>query len=171
MAIIVLTGTPGTGKSVLAKAAAKALGKGTPILNDASFAKRMGIGKINSAGELEVPIPELKRKVGAWLKGKKNAVLEGHLFCEAGFNANLVFVLRVKPETIAKRLRKGRRYPEAKVLDNAMAEADSYCLRRARKNYPKKIVRVVSNESSLNSTRSNIAAELKKIQKTAKSPK
>ncbi len=94
-------GHSGHRKERSCKTRRKALGKGTPILNDAKFAKSRGIGKTNSVGELEVPISALKREVGAWLKEKKNAILEGHLFCESRFPADLVFVLRVKPETIA----------------------------------------------------------------------
>jgi len=166
--IIVITGTPGTGKTTLAKEAAEFLGKGTLVLNDAKLARESGCGKRNYAKELEVGIPELKAAAKKRIAGKNDAILEGHLFCEARFPADIVIVLRAKPETIEKRLRAKRKYAETKMLDNAMAEANGYCLKAARKNYPKGIVAEVCGDKGLKSAKADVIGIVKEFGQKSK---
>src|SRR3989338_7729746 len=123
--IIVITGTPGTGKSVLAKFVAKKYK--LSLVQDKVFARKNKCGKIDAkTKEFEVDLQKFRKKIKEFLKTRSNSVLEGHLFCEFPLKADKVFVLTCEPKILEKRLRK-RNYSEVKVLDNVFCEQEGYC--------------------------------------------
>jgi len=143
---IIITGTPGTGKSLIAQALGKRLKY--RIVNDREFCSKKKIGKKDPATkELIVPIRRFAEEMNRLLKREKNIIAEGHLLCEAKLKANLIFVLRTAPDILEKRLSE-RKYSEAKIQDNVMCEGIDYCKSHALKNYGKEKIIDIINEKS-----------------------
>ncbi|ASJ17211.1 kinase [Thermococcus chitonophagus] len=113
--IIAVTGTPGVGKTTVAKRLAEILGYEYVDLKE--FALKKGIGE-KKGDELEVEVDELAYHVERDLKGQ-DVVLDGHL--SHLMPVDLVIVLRAHPKLIWERL-KARGYPEEKVRENVEAE-------------------------------------------------
>ncbi|BAA30356.1 adenylate kinase family protein [Pyrococcus horikoshii] len=113
--LIAITGTPGVGKTTVAKLLAKKLNYEYVSLKD--FALEKGCGRrVND--EVEVEIDELAYFIERELKGK-NAVLDGHL--SHLMPVDLVVVLRAHPKLIGERLRE-RGYDREKIGENVEAE-------------------------------------------------
>ncbi|AEC52745.1 putative kinase [Pyrococcus sp. NA2] len=113
--LIAITGTPGVGKTTIAKLLAERLGYEYVNLRD--FALEKGCGrKVND--EVEVEIDELAYFVEREFKGK-DAILDGHL--SHLMPVDLVIVLRVHPGIIGERLKK-RGYSKEKIGENVEAE-------------------------------------------------
>ncbi len=133
--MIVVTGTPGTGKTTIARLLAAELH--LPFLSVNTLIKRRKIytGSIN--GSLVVNMRALARELRGF-----NGVVEGHVLCDLKLPAKTVVVLRASPRSIARRL-KPRRYSKQKLQDNIDSEALDYCLIRSIENYGRrKIVQV-----------------------------
>jgi adenylate kinase len=125
---IVITGSPGTGKTRIAKALAKAMG--LELIDIKRIVEQAGLDK---GPEHEVDIKALSEAL-SFLKGKDDYVVEGHLACELRLPADHIIVLRTNPAVLRKRLAK-RRYPKEKLEGNLMAEMLDYCTQRAEKEY------------------------------------
>jgi adenylate kinase len=132
MARIVITGTPGTGKTQTSRLLAKNMG--LPLVEIKEFVDRNRIFK-KEKGEKVVDVRKLGKKLLPHLAriartGKRNGyIVEGHLACELRIPADFVFVLRTHPKTLRKRLAK-RRYKKAKLEDNLLSEMLDYCVQR-----------------------------------------
>lgn len=159
---IIITGTPGTGKTTLAKALARKLKH--LYLNEHEFCRRKGIGRFDKkARELVVPIARLEKALRGLLKKEKNLVLEGHLLCEARLPVDAAVALSCGEKELEKRLRK-QGYNEEKILDNLCCEALQYCWRRAKKNFAGKALRV-DNSKGIKKSLPIIIRALKNIQR------
>ncbi len=156
---LVITGSPGTGKTTAAKRLAKALKCGW--LNDKEFAVRKGIGAWDAEeNEFVVPIGRLGKALNAELGRRKSLVVEGHLLCETRLKADLVFVLRVHPELLEMRLER-RGYRAEKVQDNVFCEGIDYCKKHALRKYGKRKVVEVQAGKSIKETMKHIMGALK----------
>nr|4CVN_A Chain A, Putative Adenylate Kinase [Pyrococcus abyssi GE5]4CVN_B Chain B, Putative Adenylate Kinase [Pyrococcus abyssi GE5]4CVN_C Chain C, Putative Adenylate Kinase [Pyrococcus abyssi GE5]4CVN_D Chain D, Putative Adenylate Kinase [Pyrococcus abyssi GE5]4CW7_A Chain A, PUTATIVE ADENYLATE KINASE [Pyrococcus abyssi GE5]4CW7_C Chain C, PUTATIVE ADENYLATE KINASE [Pyrococcus abyssi GE5]4CW7_E Chain E, PUTATIVE ADENYLATE KINASE [Pyrococcus abyssi GE5]4CW7_G Chain G, PUTATIVE ADENYLATE KINASE [Py len=113
--LIAITGTPGVGKTTIAKLLAEKLGYEYVNLRD--FALEKGCGR-EVDGEVEVEIDELAYFVEKELKDR-NVVLDGHL--SHLMPVDLVVVLRAHPRIIGERLRE-RGYSKEKIGENVEAE-------------------------------------------------
>ena len=120
---IVVTGSPGTGKSVIAKSLANKLGLELIDIKKIVLAKKL------RGRNGEVDLIRLARTL-SFLARKKDYVAEGHLACETRLPADFIFVLRARPAILRKRLA-GRRYGLRKLEENLMAEMLDYCTQRA----------------------------------------
>lgn len=157
---IVLTGTPGTGKTELGKKLSEELG--IPVLNEKDFALKIGIGKWDhEENELEVPLKKLQSGMEKELKNQKSLILEGHLLCEIKLPVDLVIVLRTHPELLETRL-EYRRYKPEKLADNVFVEGIDYCLKHSLRNYPKKSVVEIRNEKGIKEALGLILEEVNK---------
>ncbi|MGD0818939.1 MAG: adenylate kinase family protein [Methanomassiliicoccales archaeon] len=115
---LALTGTPGTGKSTVAKIL---MSRGLKVAELGELAKeRKLLEKFDrKRGTYEVDIDKLDLAVGE-MDDDQTTVLVGHL--SHLVNSDIVIVLRCRPSVLAARL-KARGYRECKVAENAEAEA------------------------------------------------
>ena len=156
---LIITGSPGTGKTTVAKKLAKKLKY--KAVNEHDLALEKGIGKYDhTAGELIVPLNDLRREATKLLGREKNIVLEGHLLCEVKLEADAVVVLRVHPEILEARL-EAKGYKAEKLQDNVFCEGIDYCLKHALRKHGKSKVFEIRNEKGIKETLSNIVRELK----------
>ncbi|MDO8633863.1 MAG: AAA family ATPase [archaeon] len=156
---LAITGTPGTGKTVLAKSLAKKLK--AVVINEKDFALRKKAGRQNKRlGEVEVDVKKLEKELNKELKKHENAIVEGHLLCEARLSVDAIIVLTFDPFKLQKRLEK-RGYAPEKVLDNVFCETISYCLEKTKKNYQKQKIIIVPSEKTISGTIKKTISELR----------
>lgn len=126
---IIITGSPGTGKSTLCAMLAKKLG-----LDIIDLKKHILAHKLSKRGEVE--LKKLSHSLRS-LKTRESFILEGHLACEILIPADIIFVLRTNPKVLERRLKK-RGYSKNKISENTMAEMLDYCTQRTMLVYGKK---------------------------------
>jgi adenylate kinase len=132
---IVITGTPGVGKTEVAKMLSGETGRKLIELN--TLAKEAGgIKRRDSArGADIVDVAVIRRALRKVLKGDQNVIIEGH-FAEIvpGEFVKVAIVLRCNPFILKERLVK-RGYPDSKVTENVEAELLDSCLIAAVKSF------------------------------------
>lgn len=120
---IVISGTPGTGKTTVAK-----------ILSKKTNLQHIDVNKVVSEhGLVKEDIVNIE-KLEEVLK-EMEGIIEGHLTCEMRLN-DKIFVLRCKPDILKQRLLP-RNYSKKKLKNNIESEALDYCTIVAEKNYKK----------------------------------
>ncbi|MCD6369409.1 MAG: adenylate kinase family protein [Thermoproteales archaeon] len=130
---ILVTGTPGVGKTTVAKQLAKNLGY--QYINVAEFAIERGFTlRFDKTLKTHiVDVEKLKKALGKTLKEMDKVVLDTHLVDAIPSDCvDLVIVLRLHPRELESRLR-ARNYPKQKVMENVEAEILDYVLVRAVK--------------------------------------
>ncbi len=133
--IVALTGTPGTGKSSLAKAAEAS---GWRIVELAELARRSGavVGRDEGRAVDEVDVALLRDAVAADLEAvgpEERVLLVGHL--SHLMPCDVTVVLRCSPAVLRERLA-ARDYPPGKVRENVEAEAVDVVLIEALETAP-----------------------------------
>ncbi|MEW6035692.1 MAG: AAA family ATPase [Candidatus Micrarchaeota archaeon] len=157
MARIVITGSPGTGKSVISREVARLLS--LEIIDLKRIARGRGlVGKGH-----EVDIRRLSRAL-SFLSGKRDYVVEGHLACELRIPADYVFVLRAHPSVLRRRLSR-RGYGHKKLEENLIAEMLDYCTQRARAVYRRKPLELDTSRRTASSCAREIAEAIKQKKK------
>jgi adenylate kinase len=142
---LMITGSPGTGKTTLAKKIAKELK--LEYYNEKDFALKHGLGAFNEENELEIPLKEFEKEANKELKKKGNIVFEGHVLCETKLNVDLVLLITLDPEILELRLEQ-RKYSMEKLMDNVFCEGINYCKKHLQRLYPpKKIIEIKSQAS------------------------
>jgi adenylate kinase len=155
-----LTGTPGVGKTTIAKALGEKLG--LKAVNEKQFAIEEKIGKWDAEeNELVIPLEEFGKAMARFLKKEKNVIIEGHLLCELKLPVDVVLLLRTHPEILEARL-EARGYSQEKVQENVFCEGIDYCKKQLRKRYGKEDVAEIGVEKTIKETIDNILGELKK---------
>jgi len=125
---IVITGTPGTGKSTVAKRLGSWLQMPVVFLNDYAKKNELIIGKKDYSDVVDVA------RMKKLLDKEKDCIVEGHLACEFGLRGALALVLRCDPDVLRERMIH-RGYGEDKIRDNLDCEALDYCSINAEKHY------------------------------------
>ncbi len=116
--MIAVTGTPGVGKTSVAKLLASRLGYRYETVAD--VAMRLGAAEeVDDEGELEIDVGALNRV------NLPDTVVDGHL--SHHMPADVVIVLRASPRLVAERLEK-RGYDPEKLGENVEAELVDYVL-------------------------------------------
>jgi adenylate kinase len=146
---LIITGSPGTGKTTLAKSLGEKLN--LTVLNEKDFALKNSIGSFNEENELEIPIPEFEKAANAFLKKTDNVIFEGHVVCEAKLAVDKVILIRVDPEELEMRL-ENRGYSMEKMMDNVFCEGIDYCKKQVIKNYPKEKIIEITSKASISGT-------------------
>lgn len=150
---LIITGTPGTGKTTLAGMLGKKLK--AKVINELRLAKKKGIAE-KTGKELEVDLKKLKSILLKEFKKHERLIIEGHLLCELKLPVDLVIVLKCNPKLLEERLRKQRNYSEEKIMDNVFCEETRYCLAKALKNYSRQKVIQLGNDNNLKNSLDNI---------------
>lgn len=148
--IISITGTPGTGKTVVAKMLAKKLGAN--LIEVSELVKNRQIPYTIDRKRLTKVIDVKKMKIAIRkkiLKGRIN-IIDGHL--SHLVKSDLVVVLRTAPRKLEKRL-KNKRYKSAKIKENVQAEILDSILIEVLAKYPKsRIVEINTTAKTAHST-------------------
>ena len=133
--IIVITGTPGTGKTTLAKNLGRSM-EGATVINVNSIVKseKLFTG-YDEYGTMIADMDALEKRISIMIKHTKGIVIiEGHLLCDIKVSGAIAIVLRCHLKDLEKRLKK-RGYSSSKLRDNIIAEALDYCGTMASSNY------------------------------------
>lgn len=155
---IIITGTPGTGKSTIVKELSKKLGIG--IIDCKKIIERVKAYKFNEEGEMEVLLPKFRNALKKELEGKKNWIIENHLLCEIKLEADFVFVFRCEKKILEKRMKK-RGYRLGKIADNLMVELLDYCFVKARRNLIGKLFELDTSKKSIKKCTEEVIAVIK----------
>ncbi len=134
---IVITGTPATGKSRLAKMLSRRI-KNSEVVDVNAYAidQNLVLGsdkfgsKIIDTKKLEALLNKLVKKSTSVL------ILEGHLLCDMRIKSARAVVLREHLKTLKKRMEM-RGYEKEKIYENIVAEATDYCGVEAARHYEK----------------------------------
>jgi adenylate kinase len=124
---LIITGTPGTGKSTISGILSERTG--IPLVRVADVVRK----KMRLGPRHEVDIKRLASHL-RFLRSEKDFIVEGHLACELRLPADHVIVLRTEPRVLRKRMEM-RGYGKKKIEENLMAEMLDYCTQRATKEY------------------------------------
>ena len=118
---ILISGTPGTGKTSIAKELANRLKLKYISIN--AFAENNNL--IESIDKERDCMIIDEDKLAEAVEKEDNCIIDGHLahFC----NGDLTIILRTNPETLEKRL-KIRKWSNKKILENIEAEILGNCL-------------------------------------------
>ena len=148
MQAIIITGTPGTGKSRLAKQLKQKLKHAELVaVNEFAIKHKLVMGKdefgasIINTKKLAKLLNELVRR------SKQTIILEGHLLCDMKIKNAKVIVLREHLKTLKRRMEQ-RGYEKRKIYDNLVAEATDYCGTEASKRY-KQVGEFLSSDPKL----------------------
>jgi len=141
---VVITGTPGVGKSTVARLLAGELGARLIELGELAVEKGLHLGLDEETGSLVVDLEALAEEVANILSGGP----EGSLFIVVSHYAPdvvpreavlVAFVLRRSPYELSQVLAE-RGYGERKILENVQAEVLDVCLVEAVRAYGPELV-------------------------------
>ncbi|VVB59672.1 Putative adenylate kinase [uncultured archaeon] len=139
---ISISGTPGTGKSTVARILAKDINYALLDLNEFAKSHKLALGTDKARNAVIVDVPALKKEVSQ-MEG--NIILEGHLahFC----GADIFIILRANPKELAKRM-KTKGWKEEKIRENVEAEILNICLNEAVELHGKKVFEIDTSKKS-----------------------
>ena len=155
---IVITGSPGTGKTMIARLLSEKMG-----LELVSIKEIVEQNNLSSGRRHEVDIKKLASAMRL-LQHKKDYVVEGHLACELRLPADFIFVLRAHPDILRERMAK-RKYSKKKIQENLMAEMLDYCIQRVEHVYRKKPLELDTTSRTSTESASEIEKAIKQKKK------
>ncbi len=142
MATLLITGTPGTGKTSVSKILAQKLESPLVALNDLVDERHLYSGQDPDKGYKVVDLDALSIEIQGIIEdaNDEHMIIEGHLshYFKKEDLVDLVVVLRTRPSILRKRL-KNRAWDDSKVQENIEAEALDICTFEAVENYNKKV--------------------------------
>jgi adenylate kinase len=156
--IIVITGTPGTGKTSLCKYIVKN-NRGWVHLDLGRFAIKVGaiIDYNGSMRSRIVDINFLKKALRKYISDKAEegvkVLIDGHYAAEVSpaSYVDCCIVLRCRPDILWHRLRKVRRYNREKIRRNIESELTDYCYLIAKRSL--RNVKIIQLDTSRESIR------------------
>lgn len=143
---ILVTGTPGVGKSFVAEVLAARLGMKHVSVSDLAKSSN-GLGEWDAERDCHVLDEDAVLDAMEPALGSGGCVVEYHacdFFPERWFD--LVLVLRARTDVLYDRL-KTRGYAEAKLQENLQCEIMQVCLEEARESYAQEIVIELPNNA------------------------
>lgn len=117
--VIIITGTPGTGKSTASQVLCSRHG--------------FDVLRVNDFFEKEDTLESISEKIKKAVKGGEKVVVEGHFAHLLGIEGNCI-VLRTHPHELKRRLEE-KKYSEKKTRENLEAEALDVCLIESTQRY------------------------------------
>ncbi len=159
---IVITGTPGTGKTSISRQLAGALNCQVVHVND--LVKRKKLYSRIEGKERVADFKKLRKELQKLMKAT-DIIVESHLLSDLKLPADLVMVFRCSPKELEKRLEK-RKYGRWKINENVLSEILDYCQINSLQNYGERIVMQVDA-----TRRVTLPSLLKKIRKFVKTGK
>ncbi len=129
MAAVIITGTPGTGKTTVSKILAKTLKSSLIPLNDLIDEKHLYNGYDDEKGYKIVDMEALSREINQILAATdEQVIIEGHLAHDFDKDelVTSVIVLRTRPNILRRRLC-NREWSDSKITENVEAEALDLC--------------------------------------------
>ncbi|WP_457568487.1 adenylate kinase family protein [Desulfurobacterium sp.] len=130
---ITITGTPGTGKTTVAKILAERLSLPLYNLTGLIKEKNLYLGYDNKRDAFIVNTEKLKN----FFENKKNFIAEGLI--AHYIPSDVTVILRARPEVIISRL-KERNYPPEKLKENAESERIAFCATEVFQNPPSPVI-------------------------------
>lgn len=130
---IIITGTPGTGKTKIAQELAERTG--WELVDLRKFVNQNNLFTIES-GHKTVDTKQFRKSLLPHLRQFSDYIVEGHLACEIELPADFIIVLRTHPKTLKARMQK-RKYNKKKLNENLEAEMLDYCTQRVEFVYGK----------------------------------
>ena len=117
--IISISGTPGTGKTVVSKIIAKKLGTNLITVKNVIKKEKVPFKHDKERKTKIIDIKDLNRAIAKNIDKNKNNIIEGHL--SHLIKSDIVIILRCNPEVLKKRLTK-RKWNKRKINENILAE-------------------------------------------------
>lgn len=136
---ILVTGSPGTGKSTVGKKLAEDLDMDFTEANDIVKEDKLYTGKEKDS--LVVDLEELEKELE-----EAEGVIAGGILCDISLEVDFVFVLRTNPKELRGRLEE-KDWEEEKIGENLEAEAVDYCVVHSIDNYGEEKVFEVNTTS------------------------
>ncbi|MDD5022870.1 MAG: AAA family ATPase [Candidatus ainarchaeum sp.] len=143
---IIITGTPGTGKTELSKKLSEEIK--IEVVDVTNLINKIKAYKMNEEKEKEVLMPKFRNALKKELSKRKNWIIESHLLCEIRLDADFIFVLRCGRKKLLERLKR-RGYNKKKMEDNVMAELLDYCYMKSKKNNIGKIIEIDTSKRGI----------------------
>lgn len=133
--IIVITGTPGVGKTMLVKALKARLNASVYNATDIVNKFKLYSGK-DKFGAKIVKMKQLQERIAKIIQSDKSQIiiLDGHILCDIRVRGAKAIVVREHLKKIISRLQE-RKYPIEKIKENVTSEALDYCGASAADNY------------------------------------
>jgi len=129
--IILVTGTPGTGKTTIAKALAKSIKHKYLDVNKVIEKYNLREGYDKERKTYIIDENKLKKILTAIIKENKNLIIDSHLsHYVRKSHVNYCIVTKTALKTLKQRLQK-RKYHEEKITENLQAEIFDICLMEA----------------------------------------
>ncbi len=147
--IMVITGTPGTGKTTISQKLAKALKNSELIRSNDIVRKKKLFTSYANDGAMIVKMSKLAAELNRMARASKAdyVIIEGHLLCDMKIDNAIAIVIREHLPTILKRL-KERGYSRQKIEDDVVSEGIDYCGVRAT-NYYRTVYEIWGGSSAL----------------------
>jgi adenylate kinase len=150
--VIIVSGTPGTGKTVFAKTLANEIGAQYVSLANYVAEHRLYSGVDRRRKTRIIDVPKTRAKIFKLVDiASLPLIIETHH--PEGIIPNnatrIVFVLRCDPAVLTRRLRE-KKWSQEKIKENVMAEILDYCLINARSYYTNtKVTQLDTSRSSV----------------------
>lgn len=149
MRLIVITGTPGSGKTTIANAVASRI-KGAELVhaNDLIRSKHL-FSSYSKDGAMVVKLGALRKEIGRLRRSSRSRVLiiEGHVLCDISIPGATAIVVREHLSRIRERLAR-RGYSKKKINGNLVSEAIDYCGVNSLINY-ERTVELMNSRASI----------------------
>jgi len=152
--IISITGTPGTGKTIIAKKLAKLLDANLISINKLLKKGKIRCTKDKKRNTRIIDIKNLQKAVNKEIQKGKINIVDSHL--SHFLNSNLIIVLRTNPKILEKRLKK-KKWKKSKILENVQAEIlDEILVEAIEKHGKNKVVEIDTGKKSPNEASATI---------------